>query len=293
MSAHDGGPASKSLTLRPASNPCISASTGPTPLGTLSCLPRELRDEIYRHVGGTKYYLSSPFKPYYQWHTGDTGDRDIVSPIVTLSKSIRQEFLAILYAETLFVIRDTTDFCSGTWRRNGIPWIDQIQNMMYVRSLFLYNDEDYNDYGYVPSEWARNITQKYAEPVSFFAGTEVLRKSCVVELYDLTPKAILLLESPFINALENLTGFKTVVVKLTTSSGMWCPEDAVKYIEGGPSCRDQAAGFWIIVDEIKYRLELSLGPSVISEANGEHSTLGWELAFHPQDFLAKKNVKTN
>ena len=112
-----------------------------------------------------------------------------------------------------------------------------------------------------------------------------------LELKNLTPKAILILESPFINALENLTGFKTVVVKLTTHFDKL--SRILYYICGDPSCRDQAAGFWMIVDKMKYCLEQSLGPSVISEANGEHSTLGWELTFHPQDFIAKKNVKAN
>lgn len=155
--------------------------------------------------------------------------------------------------------------------------------MVYVRSLPLRSDQEDGE-GSVELAWQANeeIIKTYAEPVSFFAGTEVLRKSCVIELGNLTPKAMLIFESPFINALQDLTGFKTVVLKLTTFYDEWCPEDAVTYIRGGPSCRDQAAGFWMIVDEMKNSLERSLGPSIISEANGENSILGWELTFHPQ-----------
>ena len=112
MSTNNEGPAPKSLTLESASNPCMSASTGPTPLGTLSMLPREIRDETYRHVCSTKWYLSSPSRSHCKWH----GESNTVLPTMTLSKSIRQEFLAILYAESLFVICDTTSFGNNTWR---------------------------------------------------------------------------------------------------------------------------------------------------------------------------------
>ena len=165
--------------------------------------------------------------------------------------------------------------------------------MVYIRSLYLGSDEEYDERSFDFSWENKEITEKYAEPLSFFAGTEVLRKSCAIELQNLTPKAMLILESPFIDALDNLTGFKTVTLKLTTFYDEWCPEDAVWYVDGGPSCTDQAAGFWMIVDEMKSTLEQSLGPSVIIEANGEGSILGWELTFHPQDFIVKKNPKAN
>ena len=146
---------------------------------------------------------------------------------------------------------------------------------MYEKSLFLCSDDDRR----IPAWQIKNISESNAKPLSFFAGTEVLRKSCVVELRDIGPKAMLKFESPFFNALEKLTGFKTVTIKLTTFYDGWRSKDAATYLGGG-----QAAGIWMIVDEMKHRLELSLGPSLISQANGEISNLGWELTFHPQGF---------
>lgn len=230
MSTNDEGSAPKFTALVPASNPRMPASTCPTPLGTLSILPREVRDEIYRHVCGHKYYLTSPFDPgpYFKWRTNDLATLPTVAP----SKIICQEFLAALFAETIFGIHDTACIGNKPWRRDEIPFIDQVQNIVYSRSLIARSDEEYEEKGLVPYWENEKLSNLYAGTVAFFTGTEVLRKSCVIELSGLGPKAMLIFKSPFIDALERLTGFKTVTLKLTTYYDEWCPVDALSYFVG-------------------------------------------------------------
>ncbi len=264
-------------------NPSMLTSIAPTPLGTLSVLPLELQNKVYSHL--YVRYIRLYQRSSHMWNHMD--DADI--PIKRVSKRVREEFLDVLYAEAVFIIddyhlsiRERTD--------HRILFIDRIQNLKYLASMYLESDkastEDLADLHQVNEA----LTEKTAEPISFFTGAEVSRKTCVIELRDITPKALLIIQSPFIDAIKGLTCFRTVVLELYSFARDWCPEDALAYVQGDPSNANHVVRFRAIADAMSRALEPSLGPSVIGKISSKKGV--WRtgmITFQPRDYKKKKN----
>lgn len=269
---------------KPSLNPQTPASTTPTPLGTLSVLPRELRDEIYSHVCEREYEFGRfSDRLHRKWHSN--GNTDL--PMLTLSKTIREELLAVLHAEAVFSIRSARYFQNKAWTRNDIPFIDHIQRVGLSTAVCALSDEHCNESMLDLREANEQLSKMRAEPTSFFAGTEVPRKTCVIEFILCTPKTMLILQSPLFDAIKHLTGFKTVTLKISSIREHWGPQDALIYIGEDTSFMDHAVGFAAIIDAIGSALEPSLGPNVISEAIVLQG-IGWKITFHPRDYLSKQ-----
>ena len=261
-------------TVEPAVKSCVSGSTVPTSLGTLSILPRELRDEIYRYLIRTKYYIDNrPFQPR------DEGGA--IKVMLNMSKSIRQEILAVIAAEASFELLDASPGEMERWTREDILFIDQIQKIEYNKHTFMLRGQDWRD---------RSLLA--AGPISPFVGQDVRRTSCVIKLGPLTPEAVSILESPFFKAIADLRGFKNVVLCLWAYPWDWCPEYVMKYL-GGASYTDNASSFKKFVDRLSSTLEPSLGPGVISEAEVDDRKFfrdrrGWKVTSRPCDFILKQ-----
>lgn len=74
-----------------------------TPLDTLSILPRELRNQIYRHVQNHKYLWDPyPRAKCLIWQSCDNTINNLSMRMIW--KTILEEFLAILHAEIIFCI---------------------------------------------------------------------------------------------------------------------------------------------------------------------------------------------
>ena len=108
-----------------------------------------------------------------------------------------------------------------------------------------------------------------AKPISLFTGTEVLRNSYSIKFLAFSPNIRVPLPSPFISALGNLTGFKTVSVELDLGDKK----------------------FDLLMEIFLDALEPSLGPGVISQiSEGGGLDPLWELTFYPRDHISKAKV---
>lgn len=213
--------------------------------------------------------------------------------MLAVSKTIRQEFLAILHAEGEFVIEEKLSMKAWfprAWTRNDIPFIHQIQNVEFNTSVCTWSDEYYIAHGFDYPRENDKILKTDAVAMSFFTGTDVLRKTCVIRFYvPMKPKMILILQSPFFGVIKHLTGFATVVLRMLSKEKDWLARDVLTYIGEDPSYKNYAVGFRVLVDAMSSALEHTLGPSVISLDSGNHQYQDeWTITFRPQDFNSKK-----
>ena len=293
--------------LQPALDPHSTTINPPTSLGILSKLPLEIRNEIYRQVHEHKYWS-------YNCDNPQSGDRKWLSinrqglPTVTLSKAIREEFLAALLTGAVFVFFDAGVVRPNIWTRNKILFIDRIQNVRYMRCLDI--DSDISHVGTLDG-WIGNVHQQrrddlvmlkqIAEPISSFTGTEVMRGNCSIKLICITPKVAPLLHSSFFDAIRSLTGFRNVKLTLSLVNEADWRNGALRSGVGPPST-DCAIEFRALADTMSTALEPSLGPSVIREDNKKRPVCPkrddglyfprWKITFHPRDYVFKeKNVK--
>ncbi|CAF9925720.1 hypothetical protein IMSHALPRED_006766 [Imshaugia aleurites] len=288
---------------QPASALCVTQtqteatrpfSTTPTHLGTLSILPRELRDQIYSYICSDDYY--------YVHHSGkwvtqtDFRSTHLALTMRNLSSVIRQEYLS----QVIFHISDHPGELDGRrlwvpskkdWPRNSIPFIDLIQKV--ESSLTFYLVRQLNDSAHVVDDCKVNeqFSNMRAEPVSFFAGTDILRQTCVITLYGCTSKTGLILRSPFFRAIRHLTGFKRVTLKLLSDRSTWSQEKREIYLGREPPRTGYAAGLRAFAETMSSVLEPSLGPSVISDISPRWSLDIWKITFHPRDYISEKNTE--
>lgn len=274
-------------SLSPIPSPELLISKVPTPLGALSVLPRELRDEIYGHFCDKDYWFDD--KSVLPGRTLSLGYSDLwysIRDIATLSTTIRREFLAILHADAVFNFWVPIGEVPKTWTRDDMPFCDQIKNVRWAISLWVMNDTYCMSHNMEYDHLNRRILGLTAG-VSLFTGADIARKSCVVELQSCTPRSILILRSPFFDGIKLLTGFMTVKIKLSSQRKDWCPEDALTYGGGSRSFQDYAVGFRIFLDAVRTALEPSLGPDVVTEWNGGgRFDFRWNLTFHPSDHVS-------
>lgn len=270
-------------------------------------LPRELRDEIYKLLCSDTYYsiskhlkmkIGGRHRPWSSRHLSDL-------KMTGLSKCIRQEYLAILHAEAIFSAQKSNFYKLEGLTRDDIPFVDQVQKV----EILEYPDEGvlsdqlcYRE-GEDIRETNEELFKKGAEPFSLFIGTGIPRKTCVVRLIISMPKAILLIHSPFFDAIRRLTDFKTVTLEIDSfrndhhlTCDVWTYDCDLHYVGGDSSQMDHAGAVNVIAESMKGALEPSLGPSTLREERLEklihpnvHSyAIHWEIEFHPRDYWAKK-----
>ena len=202
-----------------------------------------------------------------------------------VSKHIRQEFLIIVYAEAVFIIRDECLLGDYVWARHDIPFIDHIQNLELRTSLGDPYCRCCGSYQFARDD---NVPWKKAVPTLFFTETRILRNTCVIQLKSCTPKKLAsLLRSPFFHVTKQLQNFNSVMLQLVSGEGLWLQEDVLAYLGEGSSYTDYAVRFGVLVDAMSNALEPSLGPSVSCESRyrGDNS---WNITFRPRDHLSKK-----
>ena len=229
------------------------------------------------------------------------------------SKSIRQEVLAVLHAEAIFSMQASHfDGWEGL-TRDDIPFIDQVQKVEildYPDRAVLSDGTCYREF-YETREENKKLSKKGAEPLSLFIGTGVPRNICVVSLIIEKPKAILMIHSPFFDAIRRLTDFKTLTLEIEsvrdthTFYDNWSEDVELTYLGGNSSQMDHAGAVNVIAESMKGALEPSLGPSTMSEERLEkviprylgpsimreerlEKAIRWEIEFHPREYLAKK-----
>ena len=285
------GRTSKPPALEPPPNPRSTASDAPTPLGTLSTLPRELRDEIYGHVNDHEYYTSDSMRENCgKWRSRK--DKSLGLPMMMLSKAIRQEFLAVLCGKAVFML-ENADRAGGTpWERKRIPFVDHILNVRYV-ALLVHPSMPFSELSRIlrdPRIAKKFLSERSAKPVEFFTGTEVLRNNCSIELHSVIRTVIPVLQSPLMVAIKGLTGFKILTLKLRLEAWNWSRNDVLIFYEENQSYADQIVGLRDTANAFRSALEPSLGPTIFSE-NYDNGIASMKFTFHPRDYVANRNKR--
>lgn len=250
MPSENKGNALEPPALEPPLDPRPTPSITPTPLGTLSTLPRELRDEIYGHVISQTYNSTiHPLDANLKWSGYAHWSEEL--PTIQLSKAIRQEFLTILFSKTEFIFDYLSPARMTVWKREGSPFIDQILSVAFII-------------------YPRDRAERMAKSVEFFTGPEILRNKCYIGLYLIAPSEVLGTHSSVTTAIKGLIGFKIITVRLHLVDGQL------------------AANYGDIANALRSELEPSLGPSIITGRDWDKG-VGSELTFRPRDYLARKN----
>ena len=287
--------------------------TGPTnpgtPLGSLVVFPREIRDEIYRHILAKRYKAfhspalsfsqcydePNPFPFALAEHQKSTGP-DLL--VLGLSKAIREEAITLLYSEGVFC------FYSWNWRNDKpvlqYPNIEIINRMMNIEVFYGYDDgwfEEQTPHYVSDSDIEWFTSHQYGSiaacPLDIFQGDTITRKSIVIDVqlgYD-GSYATLMTKSPLFGALKQLTSFKTVTLRLTAE--FLCePRGTHDYRlvewERAGQWEKLFAGFEPVLSVMSEALEPALGNSVMSRLlYEEDAAVGHrQLIFHPQDHVA-------
>ena len=270
---------------RTCPNPPTPNFAALAPLGTLSILPRELRDHIYSYVcnqahpycfvNNSRYGLRS------KW-------RDCNYPMLRVCKAIREEFLAFVCSKRFFEISHLP-FGLET-QRSDIPFLTDISKVIINLDLEYMSDDfkSWLEEDPSPSDGQTLLSAIKAEPVSFFTGTSIMRKKCVLDLFDCRPTSLLtLLSSPLMHAMCQLTGFTTVQLDFSTNADHWLKKETPQHIRQTFYRRGTCLGFDNMVLRIISALEPSLGSFSGSRFN---KTRPWiqRVTFHPQDHPTKE-----
>lgn len=234
--------------------PCSILPACPTPTGDLGVLPREIRDQIYGYVVSRARRCIPPYTytPFpirtvargnfqFQWYGSDY-------QILRASACICREVMEVLYSEEVF---DIPSHLSDPYRdrcRDTLS-VDCIMNVE-VNGNWLDSDE--------------SLRLMY-----LFVGTKVLRKTFGMFMTRHQRAHSAILQSPVVEIVKQLIGFKTVSLKVHEIFADWFNADL--------------AIFDAPVHAMKQALEPALGPSTDRSLKEDRPDI--EVTFHPRDYL--------
>lgn len=280
-----------------------------TPLGSFAVFPREIRDEIYRHILAKRYkafhspalYFSEcydepdPFPFALAEHQKSTGS-DLL--VLVLSKAIRDEAMTLFYSEGVF--------CFYSWNERYDEPVSQYPNVEIMNRMMnievFYGHDDYwfqeQDPDYESSSAIKWFTSHQygsiaARPFDIFQGDTITRKPIVInmQLGDFGSYANLMTKSPLFGALKQPTGFKAVTLRLTAEcqcEPRGTTDDTIVEWEKAGQSEKLFAGFEPVLSAMSEALEPALGNSVMSRLVYEKDAeVGHrQITFHPQDHVA-------
>lgn len=284
------------------------ASTGaPEPLENLSIFPREVRDEVYSHVfprGNIAIYLSSLELPdfyvnldrSFAYLTGRESLTEVgFSALSSLPKAIRDEAMSYLCSKGTFRFYNC-GIASNHQPQNPNVDIDIINRVSKIEILYdviLYQDKD-TGFDANMKMRSNDDARALSGPLKSLQGATIARKSVIIglKIFD-GPDRLLCLgremmisakmtKSPLLEALKQLTGFKTVTLTLYYET----------YFRGEADVKKRCVGFEPLFGVLGKALEPTLGnSSAISEPTIENFYSGrlWSgrryITFHPRDHL--------
>lgn len=265
------------------------------PLGALSLFPREIRNEIYRHsLPTTKYYWSRIVRSAEIYDAVESlcrnpNVKEWYEPnlsVLCLSNAIQEEVMDVIYLNGTFVFQ-----CNREEAEEKIPRHSSIDNMTKIE--IFYNVALDSEMEFV-NDWSirDNTSLCYgcakAGPLDFFRGDTIARKSILIilELCEWWRYATFMTESPLFEALEQLTGFETVTLRLRAAYNPW------RWPKKGEWGK-LYTGFESLLSEMSESLEPTLGKSsAMSELPPEQIGLSLayrgirEVVFHPRKHRA-------
>ncbi len=184
-----------------------------------------------------------------------------------VSKAVHAEFLLILCSKGLlkidhFMLRQKKQL-------NHLPVAKDICNV----SIFLDMKNP------IPSNGGISVMR--AEPVSFFTGTSKIRNSCVLHFWKCTPGTLLVLQSPLMHAISQLTAFE--IVQLVFS-----PKENGSITGMKPPLH----GLDTLVREISRALEPTLGSFVWDTNRDGYPDYTHCSTFHPRERLDRLGARS-
>lgn len=213
----------------------------PKPLGDLSRFPREIRDEIYRHLVSKEYvafHSSSIVKPAFYDKLDDYSlslierDReegtDCDLSILRLQKAITEEAMPLLYSTATFCFcyNVMPDYFSHSPQPGNVDITNRMTNIAISCDVGLALDTD-GTHGVTLAWSPLNYNSARAGPFAFFQGVSVTRESILVDvsLWEWSIHVASLTLSPLFEALKQLTGFKTVTLRVTPMNDHYYPAE--------------------------------------------------------------------
>ena len=274
------------------------ANTGaPEPLGNLSIFPREVRDEVYRHVfptGNIAFYLPLYEAPAFYvkldrslgYLTFESWTKVKLS-LLCLSMTFRDEAMSYLYSKGIFCFNYS--FLRDQDPNVDINIINRVSKVEILYDVMLDKDSDIAGFD-VNMVLLDDSTPARAGALSFLQGASIARKSVSIGLrvdYPLCqgremPISAKMTKSPLLEALKQFTGFETVTLTLLYDEMIVRPE-----AHAGDCCMSFEPFFSVI----RKTLEPTLGnSSAISGTTriGRYKTMSERrhITSHPRDHLA-------
>ncbi len=265
------------LLFKDASKQAVSKAFNLESLGTLSTLPRELRDEIYS-------YMCNQRCPYEFLENG-TKWCGLGLSMLKVSKAIREEFLTVLYTKGVFVIH-------RYWyvlkiRRTDIPFFNDISNIQISLDLsdILFEIHPVDEEEFHMNEIQHRSAIK-GRPVSYFTGTSIMRNTCTISLNECSPEMLLpLLKSREFYAMSQLTGFKNVQLRFSADANDWLKLKTPQPVREEFHKLGTCPGFETMVLRTSSALERTLGSFTVTRGRWTDDSETWDqhVTFHPQD----------
>ena len=240
-------------------------------LGTLTKLPREIRDEIYRYLVKGSYHLLHPV-PFFV-HPRQRRNRDKFDPTALhLSKTTYHEASEVYFSESTFAI--------NLFYTEGMIKVPQqsFDRMISVAFLVRYDERDpNNDNGAI---WETTIEQ--------FIGAKTIRGSIHIVFDIQSSLKFTIVPNRIFYSSRSLTGYRVVYLEAfiafgqvnRDTSGSPAAEEAIK--------KSDEKGDLLIAAVLK-DLEPSLGPAILHRPTSQpdRCRFSFLLEFHPQKFMEK------
>ena len=290
-------------------------------LGTLSILPRELRDNIYQlslaverfpqdacFCGNDEWDGPCCYRGYtrtcYIWYKPSLPNKDRKTKtssqkweggsfsLLGVSLAIRAEALDALNTWGHFMFPEP--YLGHKVERYDIPLLDVISDLRLRFIIDQPGDRHFEKPLLCTTDFGA-INATPAHPLPYFTGHDPQRKTCAIEIwYSRSGGLPMLLQSPLCDAIRELTGFENVVLVFIFE----------KIRPGGVFCRSNydetdMAAFSALTTTFSTALEPKLGPSKstgIKQCGKPRihevfwHTLERSIEFHPRTHLSRKNA---
>ena len=248
-------------------------------LGLLGKLPREIRDEIYRHLVKVSHQFLRPYTdgiPTDGPLEKEIKQRKLDTTILRLSKAIKHEAMTMYLSESTFVGHIDTVKCVGILSKPQLDRIKKIELYVVVGS-----SEVYRVAGFLQAYFDRRYG--WRTMMKKVCVTDRIRKSILVAFKIICSPICTTLSEDMLQNLRLLVNYRTVVISLTP----------VPRCTDSPNSSDsRMQELETYTEDVKHSLKPTLGTattSLTSELKIDRQII-WtsRLEFHPQDFIAKK-----
>ena len=263
---------SKVLNLTPLGNPEHG--------GALFTLPRELRDEIYRLLVQGRHTVYLPLENEgADILTSKAGSVTLDKPdlvILQISRAISREAQEILYSESVF--RYSINLHASKALKPPTQLVCRMKKVKMLLS-YLMSESDRDIFRDTHPSYEPRMAAICKATLDNFTGAQILRDTFHIQFVAFKPDMIKPLSSLILPKLKDLTGFRTVLVKVCLEKEF---EDRMQWEKSKNmgSEGETMATVEQIGQKIKDAMEPTLGP-----ATAINDDFWICLEFHPRQHV--------